>query len=77
MHCLAEVDWSQIFSPSNTPLIAIFGMSTIVSVAFFFFGGKYMTQKNNNETNLKRDLIAKGYSADEIEQIIKAGPDKK
>ena len=71
---LAEVDWNAIFSTSNMPLIAVFGTATIVSVCSVYFGARYMAKKSEHETHLKRDLVAKGYTADEIERIVRASP---
>ncbi len=76
MYHLAEVDWGEILSSGNLPIIAVFGTATIITVAAIYLGLKFLTQKNQNEVRLKRDLVAKGYSADEIERIIKAVPDK-
>ena len=76
MFYLAEVDWNGILSSGNLPIIAVFGTATIVTVAIAFFGFKYLTHKSRDETLLKRDLVAKGYSTDEIERIVAASPGK-
>lgn len=68
---LAEVNWEAIFTPSNMPFIAIFGMVTIITVSGVIGGTWQKVKQHENEVRLKRDLVARGYSADEIERIVR------
>lgn len=71
MLMLAEVNWDAIINPSNTPIAAI-GMVVIVGTAAVLGGIWYAVKKHEAEVRLKRDMVAKGYTADEIERILQA-----
>lgn len=73
---LASVNWEAIFTPGNMPLIAVFGMITIVSVSGVIGGTWQKVKQHEKDVQLKRDLIAAGYSAEEIERIVRAKPGK-
>ncbi len=72
MFQLAEVDWAVIFQPGNVLFMAVFGVGGVVGVAAII-GGIYMaTKKHQRDVLLKRDMVAKGYSVDEIERVLGA-----
>ncbi len=68
---LAEVNWDAIFSPANMPLIAVFGMVTTVTVIGVLTSSWQKVKQHEGEMRLKRDLVAKGYSVEEIERIVR------
>lgn len=68
---LAQVNWDAIFNTANMPIIATFGMITIVVVAGVIGGTWQKVKQHEHEVQLKRDLAARGYSVDEIERIVK------
>ncbi len=74
---LAAVNWDGMFSGGNFTLTCVFGTAIIISVAGVIGGTWQNVKKHEHEVRLKRDLIAKGYSADEIERIIRVKPGKK
>ena len=71
MLMLAEVNWEAIINPNNTPIAAIV-MVVIVGTAAVLGGIWYAVKKHEAEVRLKRDLVAKGYTADDIERILQA-----
>lgn len=72
MFQLAEVDWATIFQPGNVLFMAVFGVGGVVGVATII-GGIYMaTKKHQRDVLLKRDMVAKGYSVEEIERVVGA-----
>lgn len=75
MHHLAEVNWEAIINPSNTPIAAI-AMVAIVGTVAVSGGIWQMVRKHDAEVHLKRDLVAKGYNADDIERILQAKQSK-
>lgn len=76
MTSLLAVNWEAIFTPANMPLIAVFGMITIICATGIIAGCWQKARQTERETQLKRDLAARGYSVDEIERIVRAKPDK-
>lgn len=75
MYSLAEVDWAAIFQPGNMVFfVAVMGiLIPIVAI----IGGIYQNiKKHQREVLLKRDMVAKGYSVEEIERILCAKSDK-
>ena len=76
MYSLAEVDWAAIFQPGNMVFfVAVMGiLIPIIAIV----GGIYQNiKKHHREVQLKRDLVAGGYSVDEIERVLKAKSDKR
>lgn len=71
MLMLAEVNWDAIINPSNTPIAALV-MVTIVGAAGVIGGVWLAARKHEKEVQLKRDMVAKGYNADDVERILKA-----
>lgn len=60
--------------PTIIPVVAIGGsfMVAICGSAIYF---AYMAWKTSSDTALKRDMVARGYTADEIIAVIAAGHD--
>jgi hypothetical protein len=72
MYCLAEVNWEAVFQPGNVMFMGIFGVGGLVG-AISIGGGIYMAmKKHQRDVLLKRDMVAKGYSAEEIAQVLSA-----
>lgn len=71
MISLAEMNWEAIINPNNTPIAAI-AMVVIVGTVAVAGGIWYAVKKHEAEVRLKRDLVAKGYTADDIERILQA-----
>ena len=76
MFQLAEVDWNAVFQPGNTIFFAVFGMATIIAVAGVIGGTVQKIKMHQRDVLLKRDMIAKGYSVDEIQRVVKTKPGK-
>ncbi len=69
---LAEVNWDMLFSIPNLPIVCVFGMATIVATAGAISSAWQKSKKYEYESKLKRDLAAKGYSAEEIERVVQS-----
>ena len=63
------MDWEKLLEPEvlSVALAFLTGMVAIVS------GFAYLALKNRSETELKRIMIERGLSADEIERVLAAG----
>lgn len=71
MLMLAEVDWGTLIQPQNMVTFAVIGGCTIAILAISL--GTWATvKKHEQDVQLKRDLVEKGFSADEIDQIVKS-----
>jgi len=78
MLCLAEFNWDALFAMPNLPIVAVFGTMLVVGTAGVIAGAWMKSKQYRYEAHLKRDLVARGYSADEIERIVSASfSDKK
>ena len=73
---LAEVNWDAMFSIPNFPIFAVFSFVTIISVVGCIAGAWQANKKHQREVLLKRDLVDRGYSVDEIERVVKVKPGK-
>lgn len=73
---LAAVNWEAVLQPQNMVFICVFGMITIISVAGVIGGIWKSIKDHEQDVQLKRDLVARGYNADEIVRIIKTQPGK-
>lgn len=73
---LAEVDWAAVLQPPNMVFIAVFGMVTIICVAGVIGGTVQKIKTHQRDVLLKRDMVAKGYSVDEIQRVVKTKPGK-
>ena len=69
---LAAVNWDALFSPATFPILAVFGFVTVISVVGCIAGAWQANKKHQREVLLKRDLVDRGYSVDEIERVLKA-----
>jgi len=77
MTSLLAVNWENLFQPQNILFISIFGAGGVVAIIGILAGTWYAANKHQHTTSLKRDLVARGYSADEIERILKVEPKNK
>ena len=71
---LAEFPWQIFMSPFGIPIagiIGVFGWLAIQSIAEAV--SKVMCNRNN--TDLKMELLARGFSSDEIARVVEAGED--
>jgi len=71
---LAEFPWQIFMSPFGIPIAGIigaFGWLAIQSISEAV--AKVMCNRNN--TDLKMELLARGFSSDEIARIVEAGED--
>lgn len=76
MYSLAEVNWEAIFQPGNMVFL-VAGLGIMIPMVAIIGGIYQNTKKHQREVLLKRDLVAGGYSVDEIERVLKAKSDKK
>ena len=67
---LAEQAWQVVF---GMPQIAII-MGCLIPIVSIIANFWYMAQKVRSEHELKRTLVGRGLSVDEIERIIAARP---
>jgi hypothetical protein len=71
---LAEFPWQIFMSPFGIPIAAIigvFGWLAIQSISEAV--AKVMCNRNN--ADLKMELVARGFSSDEITRVVEAGED--
>ncbi len=72
-------DWpADLFRTENFMFLCIFGAGAVIAIAAIVSGAWISVERSRRNTALKRDLVARGYSADEIERIVaaKSGSDK-
>jgi len=74
MTSLLAVNWENLFQPENIMFISVFGSGGVVAIIGILAGTWHGAKKHQHNTRLKRDLVARGYSADEIERILKVEP---
>ena len=74
MTSLLAVNWENLFQPENIMFISVFGAGGVVAIIAILAGTWHNVNKHNYNTRLKRDLVARGYSAEEIERILKVEP---
>ena len=72
MHELAGIDWDRVFDP---PVI-VFIVGAIVAVAAIVAPQWRKAAKASEDARLKEQMIQRGFSADEIERVIRAGADE-
>ena len=70
---LAYSLWESIF---RLPQIAVI-MGCLVPIAAILGSFWYKAQKNKQDNDLKRTMLERGMSAEEIERVISAGDDSK
>jgi hypothetical protein len=69
---LAEVPWQVFMTPFGIPIAAIVGVfAWLIIVAISEAVSKVMCNQNNTE--LKRELLARGFTAQEIIGVIDSG----
>ena len=66
---LAEIFWNE----QTIAVVMVFAVPIIAILAVFWH--KLETHKSDNE--LKRSMVERGFTADEIERVIAAGAEKK
>ncbi|GAB4108161.1 MAG: hypothetical protein Kow00105_14370 [Phycisphaeraceae bacterium] len=69
-YLLAEIDWGSLISSHNAIPIAGIVIGIVVPVVAISFASWTKVRNHEQNVRLKRDLVAKGYSADEIEKIL-------
>ncbi len=77
MTSLLAVNWENLFQTENVMFISVFGAGGVVAIIAILAGTWNSNHKHQHNTRLKRDLVARGYSADEIERILKVEPKSK
>jgi len=70
---LAEAFWSSLF---EMPQIAIV-MGCLVSIAVVLGIVSYQVERVKSNNELKRSLVDRGMSSEEIERIMEAGEEEK
>lgn len=66
---LAEIDWNALFEMPNP----VFLCAGIVAVVATIAPQWSKVTRSRNEARLKEKMIERGYSADEIERVTRAG----
>ena len=61
---LADIIWDQ----NTIAVIGVFSIPIVAIIATFW----YMLERSRSDNELKRDMIERGMSADEIERVIAA-----
>ena len=72
MSMLAEINWNGLFRPEIMVFVCFFGFLTIVGVFRAIASAWKVVEKSRIETRLKEQMLAGGYSADDVERVIKA-----
>jgi len=66
--------WEKIFSNTgNLVMILCFSIPIIAIIGYYW----HEVLKNRSDNELKKSMLERGMSAQEIEQVINAGSDKK
>ena len=60
--------------PSDLIAFAVFGIGGLIALVSIISVQWRLHKRGEMETALKQEMIARGMSAEEIERIIKAGP---
>lgn len=65
---LAAIDWSRLWFPPVPAIVfgTLAGVTNLAVIGYFWL--------RSRETRLKERMVEKGYSADEIERVVRAGP---
>lgn len=69
---MAAFDWSRILKPETL----IFIMAGVVAVSAIAFPQWRRVREVEASSRLKQKMIDRGYSAEEIERVLKAGGDE-
>jgi hypothetical protein len=62
----------KLLEPEVLGILAVFGLPLLIVIAYYC----YKVAKINSDNELKRRLVERGLSVDEIERIINAGTEK-
>jgi SOS response regulatory protein OraA/RecX len=73
MYELAGIDWNRILEPP----VVMFIVAAIIAVAAIVAPQWRRSVKASEDARLKEQMIQRGFSADEIERVIRAGADEK
>ena len=63
------MDWNNLLSPGVFAIFMVFTMIIVSIVASYW----YKVSKVNSDNELKRDMLEKGFSSEEIERVVNAG----
>jgi hypothetical protein len=77
MTCLLAVNWDNLFQPTNIMFMSVFGALGVVAIIAILAATWHSINKHQYNTRLKRDLVARGYTAEEIERILTVEPKDK
>ena len=69
---LAEQSWQQLLEMPQLVIILVFLLPIVGIIAFYW----YKAQEVRSRNELKRTLVDRGLSADEIERILAARPEE-
>ncbi len=69
MDLLADIDWNALFEMPNP----VFFCGAVVAVAAIIAPQWRKATQSRNETRMKERMIERGFSADEIERVTRAG----
>lgn len=76
MLMLAEVNWDAVFRAENVMFIGVFGVGGLVAIVTITLGMWSSVRKREMDMRLKREMVAKGYSIDEIERLVQMKAEK-
>jgi hypothetical protein len=75
---LAEIDWNSLLNkPDILPMLLAFGTTAIVILGVTIAVQWRKVRQAEHDARLKEQMIQRGFSADEIEKVINAGPDRR
>ena len=63
---------SQLFEPETLVILLLFGLPVFTVIGHYC----HKISKTNSDNELKRRLVERGFSVDEIERVINAGVKK-
>jgi hypothetical protein len=66
---LAEIFWNQ----DTLAIVMIFGLPVMIVVAVLW----HRTECHRSDNELKRSMVERGFTADEIERVIAVAPERK
>ncbi len=70
---LAEIDWNQLLQkPDMLPILIVTGFAGIIVLAAVIAPQIRKAKQASEEARLKERMIERGFTADEIETVIKA-----
>lgn len=69
-------EWLNSLDPGELTAIVILGMFSLIVAVIFISGTIYKMHKNRLDDALKRELLERGMSAEEIATVIRAKPSR-